>query len=74
MGKRRRRCRDVAMKKCSFCRKKKEFAEFHSKGNGNFMSRCKNCMVTIQANKYRAKKRLEANIDEMRLEQWRGLK
>ena len=29
-------------------------------------------MVTIQANKYRAKKRLEANIDEMRLEQWRN--
>lgn len=59
------------MKKCTFCRLKKEFSEFHSKGNGNFMSRCKTCMININAIKYRSKKRTESRIDEMRLDQWR---
>lgn len=35
------------------------------------MSRCKKCMVSINAIKYQAKKRTEGRIDEMRLEQWR---
>lgn len=59
------------MKKCTFCRIKKDFSEFHCKGNGNFMSRCKKCMININAIKYQIKKITESRIDEMRVEQWR---
>jgi len=57
------------MKKCTFCRRKQPFSEFHPKGNGNFMSRCKTCMINIQAIKYQKNKKVNVQMDAMRLEQ-----
>lgn len=50
------------MKKCTCCKLKKPYEEFHSKGNGKFASYCKPCISQIQKIKHKHRKKLHDEV------------
>ncbi len=56
------------MKKCTCCKIPKPYSEYHSKGNGKFATRCKDCTSQLLAMRYKTKKK----VTEMQYENWKS--